>query len=186
MEDSRIVELFWRRSENAIRETELAYGRYGKVIAKNILGNDEDAAECLNDAYLRLWNAIPPERPQKLGLYLGRIVRNLSLDRQKAETAQKRGGGQYTVVWEELADALAAKEGVEERWQAARVTELLNRFLSGLPKEKRAVFVMRYWYFDSVEKIAETTAFSKSKVKMLLLRTRKELRDYLVKEGIDL
>ena len=186
MDDNRIVALYWERSENAIRQTEEAYGRYCTAIAKNVLGNGQDAEECVNDAYLRLWNAIPPERPASLRTYLAAVVRRLAIDRRRANCSAKRGGGQYTAVWEELEHTLAAKDGVEEMWDASRLTGLLNRFLDRLPEEKRLVFVMRYWYLDPIDRIARRMGVSVSKVKMMLHRTRKELKEYLTKEGIDL
>jgi len=185
MEDSRIVELYWSRSESAIRETETAYGPYCGAIAKSILGNDADAEECVNDTYLKAWNAIPPERPVSLGRFLGRIVRNLALDRHRVRQADKRGGGQYTLALEELSETLAGGESVEERYEAARLTEALNRFLEQLPKEKRILFLARYWYFKSIEEIANNFGLSQSKVKMTLLRTRNELKEYLAKEDFE-
>ncbi len=186
MEDSRILELYEKRSETAIRETESTYGRYCRSIAHGILGNDADVEECVNDAYLKVWNAIPPDRPMRLDHYLGRIVRNLALDRRKAKTRVKRGGGQYPLVLEELSETLAGGESVEERYEAARLTEALNRFLEQLSKEKRILFLARYWYFKSIEEIARQFGLSQSKVKMTLLRTRNELKDYLKKEDIEI
>ncbi len=186
MEDSKIVALYWERSEKAIRQTEETYGRYALSIAENVLGSREDAEECANDAYMKLWDTIPPERPTSLKLYLAAVIRNLALHRRRSQNAAKRGGGQYTVVWEEMADTIPVKEGVEELWEASWLSELLNRFLDRLPREKRLMFLMRYWYFDPIDRIAEALGVSKSKVKMTLLRTRGELKEYLRKEGINL
>jgi RNA polymerase sigma-70 factor (ECF subfamily) len=184
MEDSKIIELYWNRSENAIRETEAAYGSYCKTIARNVLENNADAEECVNDAYMTLWNTIPPQRPDRLQSYLGRIVRNGAINRRKARSTAKRGGNRYPAALEELAEVLAAKDGVEEAFEAKELGRQITRFLEELPKEKRVIFLMRYWYCDSVEAIAKATGFTKSKVKMSLLRTRKELKEYLLKEGI--
>ena len=186
MDDCKIVALYWERSENAIRQTQETYGRYCTAIARNVLGSSEDAEECVNDAYMKLWTSIPPEKPVSLKLYLSTVIRNLALCRLRSKNAAKRGGGQCTEVWEELADTIPAKEGVEEMWEAARLTGLLNRFLGTLSQEKRLIFLLRYWYFDPIDRIAEALDISKSKVKMTLLRTRKELKSYLQKEGIDL
>jgi RNA polymerase sigma-70 factor (ECF subfamily) len=185
MEDSRIIELYEKRSEVAIRETDSTYGRYCRTIARSILGNDADTEECVNDTYLKVWNAIPPERPMRLDHYLGRIVRNLALDRRKSQQRAKRGGGQYPLVLEELSETLAGGESAEERYEAGRLTEALNRFLEQLPKEKRILFLARYWYFKSIEEIARQFGLSQSKVKMTLLRTRNELKEYLQKEDIE-
>ncbi|MBQ4064622.1 MAG: RNA polymerase sigma factor [Clostridia bacterium] len=186
MEDSAIVALYFDRSETAIRETERAYGRYGLTIAKNILGSREDAEECVSDAYMKLWSSIPPERPSRLGLYLGKIVRHLALNRRKALGAAKRGGGQYTVALEELTCDLASREDVEDVMENKRLSSLLEMFLRSLPSEKRVVFLLRYWYFKPVGEIASSLGFSISKVKMTLSRTRNELKVYLEKEGIAL
>ena len=186
MEDSRIVAQYWSRSENAIRETQLAYGSYCMTIARNILGNDEDAEECVSDAYLKAWNAIPPERPVRLGLYLGRIVRNLSLNRKKAANTVKRGGGQYVAALEELSDTLTDGKSAESAWESKQIAVHLERFLLSLPKEKRVVFMMRYWYFDTVETIAKKVNASQNSVKVTLFRIRKDLKKYLEKEGISL
>ncbi len=185
MDDSGIVELYWKRSETAIRETETAYGRYCTAMARNILENEQDAEECVSDAYLRLWNHIPPDRPRNLGLYLSKIVRNLALNRRKAETAAKRGGGQYPAALEELSEVLASVERVEDIWAATYLREQINRFLGTLPKDKRILFLMRYWYMDSIETIAKAGGISQSKVKMTLLRLRRDLKAYLEKEGIE-
>lgn len=184
MEDCAIVELYWKRSETAIRETEMTYGRYCAVVARNILENEQDAEECVSDAYLKLWNNIPPNRPQNLRLYLTKIVRNLALNRRKAEQVAKRGGGQYPVALEELSEVLASVERVEDIWAATYLQEQINRFLGTLPKDKRILFLMRYWYMDSIETIAKAGGITQSKVKMTLLRLRRDLKVFLEKEGI--
>ena len=184
MEDSKIMALFWSRSESAIRETETAYGRYSLGIAQNILADRADAEECVSDAYMTLWNTIPPQRPERLQSYLGRIVRNGALNRLKAKSTAKRGGGHAPAALEELAEILPAREGVEEVFEAKELGRQITRFLEDQPKDKRVMFLMRYWYCDSVEAIAKATGFTKSKVKMSLSRTRKELKEYLLKEGI--
>ncbi len=186
MEDSRIVSLYWERSETAIVETERAYGKYGLAIAKNILGSREDAEECVNDAYMRLWNAIPPEKPSRLGLYLGKIVRNLALNRLKALGTAKRGGGQYPAALDELDHTLTSRDGVEDVMENKRLSSLLKQFLRGLPSEKRVIFLLRYWYFKPVGEVASSLGLSISKVKMTLSRTRKDLQAFLEKEGIAL
>ena len=186
MEDSAIIALFWNRSEHAVRETDAAYGRQGRRLAKNIVGSDEDAEECVNDAYLHLWQAIPPERPICFGAYFLRTVRNLALNRLKEKKTTKRGGGHVAVAWEELSEVLPERESVEEQLAVKRLGEVLNRFLADQPKEKRILFVMRYWYGDSMQVIAKASGFSVGKVKMILWRMRGALRTVLEQEGIEL
>ena len=184
MEDSRIIELYFERSETAIVESERKYGRYCGTIAMNILGNREDTEECVSDTWLRAWNAIPPAKPRLLKAFFGRITRNLALNLWEKKRAGKRGGGESSVVLDELEECIADAEAYT--WSADRyvLTETLNRFLKGLPEEKRTIFIRRYWYMDQVKDIASEMGLGESKVKMTLLRTRKELMEVLKKEGI--
>ncbi|WP_300755323.1 RNA polymerase sigma factor [uncultured Oscillibacter sp.] len=156
MEDGRIIELYWDRDQRAIPETAGKYGRMLHGIAWNLLRSREDAEECVNDTYLRAWEAIPPARPGAFRIWLGQITRNLSLDRWKSLRAEKRGGG----------------------------AELLNVFLRGLSREGRAMFLRRYWYGESVAEVALALGCGEGKVKSSLFRSRKALREYLEKEGI--
>jgi len=187
MEDSSIISLFWARSEEAISETASKYGRYCKFIADSILRNAEDAEECVNDTYLRLWNSIPPEKPILFKAYIAKVVRNLALNRYEASHAQKRGGGAVEEAVEELdfclSDPLQSGEEMENR---EALKDLLDRFLEDLKPEARKIFVRRYFYASSVEEIATGFGISESKVKMTLLRTREKLKKYLEKEGISL
>ena len=187
MEDSNIIALFWERSEEAIAQTASKYGRYCKYIADSILRNEEDAEECVNDTYLRLWNSIPPERPILFKAYIAKVVRNLALNRYEASHAQKRGGGAVDAVVDELDFCLSdpSQDG-EEMENREALADLLDRFLGDLKPEVRKVFVRRYFYAASVEEIAESYGMSVSKVKMTLLRTREKLKKYLEKEGISL
>jgi RNA polymerase sigma-70 factor (ECF subfamily) len=184
MEDSRIIDLYWKRSEEAITESDRKYGRYCGTIAMNILGNREDVEECVSDTWLRAWNAIPPARPLILKAFLGKITRNLSLNMLEKSRAGKRGGGEGCAVLDELEEWIA-DEGADT-WSADRyvLTETLKRFLSTLPEEKRVIFVRRYWYMDQVKTIADDLGVGESKVKMTLFRVRKELAQVLKKEGI--
>ena len=180
MEDERIVELFWERSEEAIKETKSKYGSYCRRIAFNILANDQDAEECENDTYLRAWEAMPPHRPTRLASFLGRITRNVALNRYAHDRAQKRAPG-IEVVYEELSDLISDdREGDDE----TALAEAISGFLSTLPKEARIVFVQRYWYFCPVKVIAQSRGLSESNVKVTLMRTRKKFKEYLEKEGI--
>lgn len=184
MEDSHIIDLYLGRSEHAIAETAGKYGRYCHYIAYHILHNTEDSEECVNDTYLKAWGAIPPRRPNKLSAFLGKITRNLSLDKYKRYTAAKRGFGQVSLALEELEECLPASDQVGQAVDDTVLTELLNRFLAGLSPEARKLFLRRYWYLGSVKEIASDCAISESKVKMSLLRSRNELKYMLEKEGI--
>lgn len=184
MEDSAIVELYWAREERALTETDGKYGGYCRRVACNILNNLEDAEECVNDTWLRAWHAMPPQRPTALGAFLGRITRNLSLDRYKLGRAEKRGGGQMTVALDELGDCIPAAGGPEEGLEAAELTRLLDRFLRTLPEKDCCMFLRRYWYVDSVRTIAKRYQMAEGSVKSNLFRIRQKLKAYLEKEGV--
>ena len=185
MEDHEIVALFWARSEEAIRQASNKYGRYCRYIAEGILHSREDSEECVNDALLQAWRTIPPHRPERLAVFLGKITRNLSLDRWERERAQKRGGGEVSLALEELQDCLPAPNSGQLAEDLA-LSEACNRFLAALPAEARKIFLRRYWYFSPVKEIAGDYGLSESRVKMSLLRSRKKLKRWLEKEGIDL
>ena len=184
MQDEKIIQLYWDRSQEAIRETEQKYGKYCHTIAWNILYNREDSEECVNDTWMKTWEAIPPQRPGLFKAFLGKITRNLALNRYEALHTQKRGSGRTDLCLEELADCLSGKQEQETVVDRLVLTECLNHFLEGLKPEKRKLFVRRYWYMSSVKEISEMYGVSESKVKMSLLRTRKKLREVLEKEGI--
>lgn len=186
MEDQQIVDLYWERSEAAISETAQKYGRYCRCIAFNILRNDEDSEECVNDAYLKAWNDIPPHRPAVLKAFLGKITRNLSLDRYEKLNAKKRSGGQMPLVLEELRECLPASDNTESIIEEMALTDILNRFLASLSSERRKIFMRRYWYFSTVREIAAEYGMSESKVKMSLLRSRNALKNLLIREGISI
>lgn len=183
MEDSRIIDLYWQRSEAAIGETEKKYARYCHSISFNILHSKEDAEECVNDTWLNAWNAMPPRRPNCLSTFLGRITRNLSLDRFKRYNAEKRGGGQLELALDELDEVIPAA-GVEEAINEKELTRALDSFLGSLPREKRVIFVKRYWYFLPIKTIAEQTGTSEKQVNSALFRLRKGLKAYLEGEGV--
>ncbi len=183
MDDSRIIELYFERSEEAVAESEKKYGRYCGTIAMNVLGNREDAEECVSDTWLRAWNAIPPAKPRFLKAFLGKITRNLALNVLEKNRAGKRGGGEGTAVLDELEEWVADSGAAS--WSADHyvLTETLRRFLRELPEEKRIIFIRRYWYMDPVKDIADDLNIGESKVKMTLMRTRKALAEVLEKEG---
>ncbi len=184
MEDNKIIELFWAREEEAVSETASKYGKLCFAIAGNILQNREDREECVSDTYLALWNAIPTAWPQRFAAFIGRIVRNLALDRYAYLHAGKRAQG-AAVAFEELEECVSGKDSPEDETENKRVEEAINAFLADLEKDKRRVFVMRYWYFDSLEKISQRTGFSEGKIKSMLFQLRKKLRAHLESEGIE-
>jgi RNA polymerase sigma-70 factor (ECF subfamily) len=184
MSDTAIIDLYLARDESAISETEKQYGAYCLGIAVRILHNREDAAEVVNDAYLAAWNAIPPEKPRKFSTFLGRIARNLSLDRAKSANAQKRGGGETVRLLSELEGCVPDSRSVEDAVDNNILEAAINSFLSEIDKEDTAYFVYRYWHGESVGEIARQFAVSEGKVAMNLCRTRKKLKIYLEKRGV--
>lgn len=186
MEDERIIQLYWQRAEDAIAETAAKYGAYCTSVSYGILRNRQDAEECVTDTYLRAWNTMPPERPRYLAGFLGKITRNLSLDRYRKNKAVFRGGGQIRLVYEELEETIPSHHTVETMVEEAELTRTLERFLWTLPKEKRQVFLLRYWYFRSISEISQQLCMSEAKARSMLHRMRKDLRAYLEKEGIRL
>lgn len=185
MEDSRIVDLYWQRSQEAITQTAKKYGRYCFSIAYNILENGGDAEETVNDTWLGAWNAMPPHRPQFLSTFLGKITRRIALKRWEASHAAKRGGGETALALEELSGCIPGKD-IDEELDAAELSRVLRSFVRELPQTERRVFVCRYWYLDPIADIAKQFGFSQSKVKSMLLRTRNKLKKELEKEGISL
>ena len=184
MDDSTIIELFFARSEQAIREL---YNKYGKVchsLSYNILNSRQDAEECVNDAYLVIWDAIPPARPNPLLAFLRKIVRNLSLMRYHANRTAKRGGGIYMVALEELEGCLASPRTVEGAIEEQELIRLIEDFLETLSPENRVLLMRRYWFSDSYEKIAEQTGLSEKNVSVRLTRIRKQLRHYFEERGV--
>lgn len=183
MEDSRIVDLYWQRSQEAIAQTAQKYGRYCFSIAYSILENGSDADEAVNDTWLGAWNAMPPHRPQTLSTFLGKITRRTALKRWEADRAVRRGRGEVALALEELSGCIPGK-GMDEELDAAELSRVLRGFLRDLSQTERRVFVCRYWYLDPIAQIANDFGFSQSKVKSMLLRTRNKLKKELEKEGI--
>ncbi len=182
MEDEQIVALYWARDEAALTESDRKYGAYCQSIAWNVLRSREDADECVNDTWFHAWNAMPPERPDILSAFLGRITRNLSLDRYRRRHAAKRGGGLEAIDLE--LDDCSAGPGLDNHLDAIAVAEAITAFLRASDQVTRVIFLRRYWYADSIQKIAQRYHISESKVKSLLYRSRKRLRRYLEEEGI--
>ena len=182
--DDQIIALYFRRDQQAIAPTEKKYGGLCQSIAKCILGSREDAEECVNDALFKLWEAIPPAKPQNLAAFLTVTVRNMACNRRASKKAAKRGGGEVAVALSEIEEVLASKDNPEAELDARAVSDELNSFLGDLPAETRVMFVLRYWSNLSIKEIADKCGVSQSKVKMTLLRTRNHLKDHLEKEGL--
>ena len=184
MEDSQIVALYLQRDERALEETARKYGKYCFSIAHNILGNREDAEEAVSDTYLGAWATIPPHKPVILSTFLGKIARRTAIKYWHRSRTQKRGGGELALALDELSEFLSDGRTPETAIETAELTRILNEFLYKLPKEERTVFVSRYWYLDPIDTIAQRFGFSRSKVKSMLLRTRKKLSATLQKEDV--
>ena len=185
MDDSKIIELFYERSEQAIVELSEKYGAVCGKIAYNILNNRLDAEECVNDAYLAVWNTVPPEKPEPLLSYVCKIVRNLALKKYHENTAEKRNSV-YDVSLDEIADCIPASVHVEDEVEAKEVAALINGFLETLDKQSRIMFVRRCWHADSIEELAVLFHKSKHYVSVRLSRIRKALKRYLTEKGISL
>lgn len=185
MQDKLIIELYFNRDESAISSTTEKYGNYLFKIAFNILGNEEDVNEVLNDSYLSVWNSIPPNNPVTLSSYLVKLVRRKAIDRFRANTRQKRIPTEYTVSTDELDDILSGGESPESVFEAKLLSGAINTFVKTLSTANRNVFVARYYFFDSIKDISQSFGISESKVKNILFRSRKELKEYLRKEGFD-
>ena len=184
MEDKQIIQLYFDRSEDAISQTALKYGKYCHTIAYNILHNFEDSEECVNDTYLKAWCTIPPHCPKILATYLGKITRNLSIDLYRHYTTEKCGGGEMPIALDELGSCISSPDSINNHLDEMVLVDILNRFLASLSAEHRKIFMRRYWYISSVKEIADDYGIIESKVKMSLLRSRNRLKAALEKEGI--
>lgn len=184
IEDREIVALFFKRDEAAIAETEKKYAGYCRSIAYNILYSKEDAEECVNDTWVNAWNSIPPHSPTVLSTYLGKLTRFISIKKWRDSRRQKRGGGEISLAYEELAECIESGADVADELETKELADSINSFLNELDETAQRIFVCRYWYFDSIASIGEQFGFSKSKVKSILYRTRKKLSAYLQKEGV--
>ena len=183
MDDSTIIDLFFERSEQAVQELNRQYGALLRKTAANILGSPQDAEECVNDAYLGVWNSIPPQRPDPLVSYVCRITRNLAVSRLRRESAMKRDGG-LPLVLDELAELVPSSADIEGELEAKELAREVNRFLSALSYDDRYLFVRRYWYADAVKDIAAAMHRKESWVSLRLYRLREKLRKTLTKEGL--
>ncbi len=186
MKDNDIINLYLSRDEAAITATSDTYGNYCYSIAYNILNNNEDAEECVNDTWLKAWKSIPPHRPNRLSTYLGKITRNLSFDRYKLLTAQKRGNGQVELALSELEGCIPAQTVIEQITDEIVLVNVIEAFLRAQPQTERNIFIGRYWYLYSIRDLAGAYRMSESKVMSLLHRMRLKLKLHLEKEEISL
>lgn len=184
MNDSQIINLYWKRDEQAIVQTKAKYDGYCRHIACNILNDLRDVEECMADTYLAAWNSIPPQKPALLSAYIGKIARNISLKRYRNGRALKRGGGEIALALDELAQCVPDNRDLETALGESELSGIIDRFLAELSWETRGVFLRRYWYLESVAEIAAHFGFSQSKVKSMLFRTREKLLKQLKKEGV--
>lgn len=184
MDDKEIVELYYKWDEGAIAATQKKYGAYLYRIAVHITAHPSTSEECVNDTYLGAWNSIPPQRPAVLQTYLGKMTRRISIDRYRKNAAAKRGGNEVALSINELEECIPAMSLVEQEIESRQLSETINTFLGTLPLEKRRAFLLRYWYSLSIKEISDLLGASETKIRNMLSRTRKELKVYLVKEGL--
>ena len=180
-----LIRLYQNGADSAITESERRYGAYCLKIATNVLGNHEDARECVNDVWLKAWNGIPAEAPPNLQAYFGKLTRELAIDRWRRNHSEKRGGGEIALCLDELSECVPALSDVEAAAEQKELARVLKRFLSTLDETPKRVFVCRYWYFDTVPEIALRFGFTRSKVSSMLHRIRKQLKTYLKECGYD-
>ena len=185
MEDAQIVQLYWDRDERAIPATAEKYGSYCLKLAQGIVGDAEDAKECVNDAYWNAWNAMPPHRPEALSAFLAKLVRRVAFNRYQHDRAEKRGGGELPAVLDELAECVSGREDVERAFDARELAAAIDGFLETLPREKRTLFLRRYFYAESVSGLARRSGRTEGAVSMTLLRLRQKLRAYLLERGYE-
>ena len=185
MDDLKIVELYLSRSEEAIAETDLKYGKLCRYVAMNILHNNEDSEECVNDTYLGAWNAIPPQKPNKFSAFISRITRNLALKKYEYISADKRNP-EVLISLTELEECVSGQDYVEAELENKRIEKAISDFLWQQDIEKRTVFIRRYWYFEPIDSICKRCGFSQSKATSMLYHTRQKLRQHLESEGIEI
>ncbi len=183
MEDTGIIELYFARDESAIKETDKKYGAYCTAIAMNLLNSREDAQECVNDTYLSVWERIPPHIPECLRAFLGRMTRNISVERYRKLHAKKRFSGMETAL-DELAECLPSDENVERAFDAKMLADSLNEWLDRLEERDRMLFVRRYWFGDTAKALAAKMGFSEAGVSRKLARLRDSLREALTERGM--
>ncbi|MBR3356658.1 MAG: sigma-70 family RNA polymerase sigma factor [Solobacterium sp.] len=183
MEDKEIVDLYFKRDEQAIRETEQKYGQYCFTVAYRILYENRDSEECVSDTWLQAWNTIPPQRPSLLKYYLAKITRYFAVNRLRTRTRQKRGGNEADIALEELEAVLSDGNDPEKEYDRNELIRVLNRFLKMQKAQDRDLFIRRYFYAEPVKEIAERYGMRENAVSLRLSRTREKLKETLRKEG---
>lgn len=186
IKDSEIVDLYWKREEQAVQETSKKYEAYLSKIAYGILSDFEDSRECVNDTYLAAWNSMPEHRPSVLSTYLGKIIRQIAIDRFRANHSQKRYASEYALALSELENALTSQSTPETEFAVKQLDEAINTFVRSLKETERTVFLGRYYFFDSIKTISAYCGLREANTKTILYRIRQRLRAYLVMEGFDL
>lgn len=186
MDDNSIINLFFCRDERAIQYASLSYGNYCRMVANNILANPEDAEEAVADTWLKAWSSIPPNRPAHLKLYLAKITRNIALNTYREQISQKRGGGQTTLALEELGECISHEATIEAKIDEQVLRNIIQAFLQQCSKKDRMIFVRRYFFLENTPTIAQRYGMKESNVLLILSRTRKKLKNHLIKEGYDL
>lgn len=184
MEDAAIIELYWARDEAAIAQTDRKYGPLCRSLSFNILSDREDSEECVNDTWHRAWQTMPPQRPDSLRAYLGRIVRNLSVSRLRQRTAQKRGGG-LELMLSELADCVPAPHSPEQEMDARELAAMISRWLRAQTQDDRVLFVRRYWYGEAVNDLARQWGLTPSQTAKRMFKLRQNLKQTLEQEGFE-
>ena len=183
IEDEKIIDLFFNRSEKAIQELDIKYGKVCHKLSYNILNNKQDAEECVNDAYLGAWNAIPPTRPNPLLSYIVKIVRNISLKIYWRKEAAKRSS-HYTIALEEIEAYIADTNTVEAEIEARELARIIEAFLDTLTTENRVIFMRRYWFSDSYKDIARLVGLSEKNISVRLTRIREKMKQYLIEREV--
>ena len=186
MEDKDIVELYWQRNQEAIAQSQRKYHPYLTKIADNILHDTQDSQEVVNDTYFKAWQSMPPQRPSRLSVYLGRLTRHAAIDRYRRHISQKRQGDAYALCLEELEECCGAEQDPQQVLNGKLLAQAINQFLHTLKPQARTMFLGRYYYFDSLKEVARYCSVSESKVKSTLYRVRKSLQAYLKQEGFEL
>lgn len=184
MTDAAIVDLYWARNDEAVRETQKKYGGYCYTIAYNFLRSSEDAEECVNDTWFHAWNAMPENRPTRLGAFVGKITRSLAFDRYRGSRAQKRGGGELPLVLDELRTCIPTVPSAAQEAEDAELEEIINKFLHALPPRDCNIFLRRYWYAEPLSEISKRYGIKQNTIKTVLFRTRNKLKEYLEQEGV--
>ena len=183
IDDEKIIDLFFERSEQGVRELDNKYGAICHNLSYNIVNNRQDAEECVNDAYLGAWNAIPPARPNPLLSYIMKIVRNISLKIYWRKEAAKRSS-HYTIALEEIEACIADQKTVEDEIEARELARIIEDFLDTLTVENRVIFMRRYWFADSYKDIAELVGLSEKNISVRLTRIREKMKQYLIEREV--